>query len=132
MNDVTENKVAEENVAVMSDTSTIERKIESIVFNTLKSKVKGHIYVKMKEKTEDEIDTLYINIDSNSVVYNDQLKLPGDTFDMVSQNSKFAETLAYMIIDNYKKYLDYKFFFQDTPKKYNKNTRYRKPETREN
>ena len=118
MNEVT-NNVTEE---VMTDVSTVEKKIESIVFNTLKNKIRGHIYAKMQEKTNDtDMDTLYININSNNVVYTEQLKLPGDTFAMVSQSESYAETLGLMIFDNFKKFIDAKFFVQDRPKKfYNK------------
>jgi len=104
---------------VMADTSTVQRKIESIVFNTLKSKIKGHIYAKMEEKTdEDEIDTLYVKVESNGLVYTDRLQLPGDTFEMVSQNDSFAETLGLMIFDNFVKYINNKFYIQDKPMRY--------------
>ena len=107
------------NETVMGDTSTVQKKIESIVFNTLKGKIKGHIYTKMEEKNKDtDIDTLYIKVVSNNLVYTEQLKLPGDTFAMVSQSDSYAETLALMIFDNFKKYIDGKFYVQDRPKRY--------------
>lgn len=119
------NKVMSEelknNEAVMSDTSTVQKKIESVVFSTLKNKIRGHIYAKMEEKTnENDIDTLYININSNGIIYTEQLKLPGDTFEMVSQSDSYAETLALMVFDNFKKYIDGKFYVQDKPRRYNK------------
>jgi len=105
---------------VMADTSTVQKKIESIVFNTLKSKIKGHIYAKMEEKTsEDAIDTLYVKIESNGLVYTDRLQLAGDTFEMVSQNDSFAATLGLMIFDNFVKYINGKFYVQDKPMHYN-------------
>lgn len=106
--------------AVMVDTSTVQKKIETIVFNTLKSKVRGHIYAKMEEKADEkDIDTLYINISSSGIVYTEQLKLPGDTFAMVSQSDSYAETLGLMVFDNFKKYIEGKFFVQDKPRRYN-------------
>ena len=105
----------------MADVSTVEKKIESVVFNTLKGKIKGHIYTKMEEKANpSDIDTLYIKIVSNNLIYTEQLKLPGDTYAMVSQSDSYAETLALMIFDNFKKYIDSKFYVQDRPKRYNK------------
>ena len=113
-----ENKNTEKEVMV--DTSTVQKKIETIVFGTLKSKIKGHIYAKMEEKTsDDDVDTLYINITSNGLIYTEQLSLPGDTFAMVSQSDSYAETLGLMVFDNFKKYIDSKFYVQDRPRKYN-------------
>ena len=109
------------NNEVMNDVSTVEKKIESIVFNTLKNKIHGHIYIKMEEKANDEeIDALYVNIESNRIVYTDRLSLPGDTFSMVSQSDSYAETLGLMIFDNFKKYIDSRFYVQDRPKTYYK------------
>lgn len=103
---------------VMNNVSTVEKKIESIVFKTLKDKIKGHIFVKMEEKVENEVDTLYVKIESNNIVYTEYLKLPGNTFEMVSTNEDFAGTLGLIIFDNFKKYIDNKFFVQDKPKKF--------------
>lgn len=115
------NEELKNNEAIMSDTSTVQKKIESVVFSTLKNRIRGHIYAKMEEKADDkDIDTLYININSNGIIYTEQLKLPGDTFQMVSQSDSYAETLALMIFDNFKKYIDGKFYVQDRPRRYNK------------
>ena len=106
---------------VMSDVSTVEKKIESIVFNTLHEKIRGHIYVKMKEKVEEtDIDKLFITINNSkyNINYTEELSLPGNTFEMVSQNDDYAKTLALMIFDNYKKYLDSKFYVLDRPRRY--------------
>jgi len=107
--------------AVMKDTSTVQKKIESIVFGTLKDRIRGHIYAKMEEKSDErDNDVLYININSNNLVYTEELQLPGDTFAMVSQSDSYAETLGLMIFDNFKKYVDSKFFVQNKPRRYNK------------
>jgi len=39
---------------------------------------------------------------------------------MVSQSDSYAETLALMVFDNFKKYIDGKFYVQDRPRRYNK------------
>ena len=108
------NEAIETKAPVMSDTSTVEKKIESIIFNTLKERIRGHIYIKMQEKTDEkEIDTLNISINNYGVSYTDSLKLPGDTYEMVSKSDSYAQTLALMIFDNYKKYIDTRFFIED-------------------
>lgn len=118
MSEEIKNEVTE----VMNDQSTVEKKIESIVFKTLKDRINGHIYVKMEDKKSDaEVDALYVNIESNRNYYTNRLSLPGDTFAMVSQSDSYAETLGLMIFDNFKKYIDSKFYVQDRPRKfYNK------------
>lgn len=103
---------------VMNDVSTVEKKIESIVFKTLKDKIKGRIFVKMEDKAEGEVDTLYIKVESNNLVYTEYLQLPGNTFEMVSTNEDFAGTLGLIVFDNFKKYIDNKFYVQDKPKRY--------------
>ena len=105
---------------VMSDVSTAEKKLESIVFNTLHSKIRGHIFVKMKEQSENEDENiLSVSISNNryNIVYNDDVRLPGDSFEMASQSDSYAEMVGLMIYDNYKKYLDSKFYVQDRPKR---------------
>lgn len=105
---------------VMTDESTVEKKIESIVFDALKHKIRGRIYVKMKEKTGNDVnDALFIKILSNNIVYTEELWLPGETLNMVSQNEDFAKTLAGIVYDNFKKYIEGKFFVQDRPRRYN-------------
>ena len=97
------------------------RQIEETARKYLKDRIKGSIFVKMKEKNnEEEIDTLYININSNGIVYTDELKLPGETFEMINQNLAFVETLASMVFDSFKKYIDSRFYVQDKPKTYRK------------
>ena len=111
MNDVSN----ENNKTVMTDVSTIEKKIESIVFNVLKNKIRAHIYVKMEDKTnETDINTLHINITSYGVVYDEELKLPDNVFEMISQNEGYGRTLGLMVLDNFKKYIDTIFFIQDS------------------
>ena len=103
----------------MTDESTIEKKIENIVFDTLKHKIRGRIYVKMKEKVDkNDNDKLFIKVLSNNIVYTEELQLMGETLTMVSQNEEFAKTLANIIFDNFKKYIESKFFVQDRPKRY--------------
>ncbi len=115
------NEVANETkTTVMTDTSTVQKKIETIIFNTLKDRIRGHIYARMEEKENEKDDnTLFINISNFGVKYTDRLTLPGDTFEMVAKSDSYAETLGLMIYDNFKKYLETVFFIQDKPKKYN-------------
>lgn len=108
-------EVSNETKTVMSDVSTIEKKIESIIFNVLKNKIRAHIYVKMEDKTsETAINTLHINITSYGVVYDEELKLPDNVFEMISQNEGYGRTLGLMVLDNFKKYIDTIFFIQDS------------------
>ena len=123
MSEEIKNEVTE----VMNDQSTVEKKIESIVFKTLKDRINGHIYVKMEDKKSDaEVDALYVNIESNRNYYTNRLSLPGDTFAMVSQSDSYAETLGLMIFDDFKKYIEGLFFTNGKPKKFEGNKRFNK------
>ena len=105
---------------VMNDTSTVEKKIESIVFNTLKDRIRGHIYARMEEKTDEKApNTLFINISNCGVVYTDRVILPDSIFDMANTDPAYIQTLAMMIHDNFKKYIETVFFIQERPKRYN-------------
>ena len=105
---------------VMKDTSTTEKKIESIIFNTLKDRIRGHIYARMEEKTDEKADdTLFINISNCGVVYTDRVVLPKTIFEMADKDDAYIQTLGLMIFDNFKKYIETVFFIQERPKRYN-------------
>jgi len=88
---------------VMNDVSTVEKKIESIVFKILKDKIKGRIFVKMEDKAEGEVDTLYIKIESNNLIYTEYLQLPGNTFNpRVLAKSSFVDTISKVLPGNCK------------------------------
>lgn len=113
---------------VMKDTSTTEKKIESIIFNTLKDRIRGHIYARMEEKTDEKADdTLFINISNCGVVYTDRVVLPKTIFEMADKDDAYIQTLGLMIFDNFKKYIETVFFIQERPKRYNE---YRKKNTK--
>jgi len=113
MNDeVTKN---EENV---TDEIDVKGLIQKIIHTTLKNKVKGHIFVKVEEKeNEKDDDTMFVNITNNGVSYTDRITLVGDTYRMVSENESYATTLGLMILDNYKKFIEMKFFIKEKPVK---------------
>lgn len=92
--------------------------IQKVIHTTLKNKVKGHIFVKVEEKEDEKADdTLFVNINNNGISYTDRLTLVGDTYQMISESESYATTLALMILDNYKKFIELKFFIKEKPVK---------------
>lgn len=99
----------------------VPKKIQDIVHSTLKSKIKGRIYAKVKEKEEnEENNVLYVSISSNGINFTKDLILAGETYDMVAQSDDYAVTLALMIFDEFKKYVEYRVFIKEKKETPNK------------
>ena len=99
----------------------VPKKIQDIVHSTLKSKIKGRIYAKVKEKEEnEENNVLYVSISSNGINFTKDLILAGETYDMVAQSDDYAVTLALMIFDEFKKYVEYRVFIKEKKEASNK------------
>lgn len=99
----------------------VSKKIQDIVHSTLKSKIKGRIYAKVKEKEEnEENNVLYVSISSNGINFTKDLILAGETYDMVAQSDDYAVTLALMIFDEFKKYVEYRVFIKEKKETPNK------------
>lgn len=99
----------------------VPKKIQDIVHSTLKSKIKGRIYAKVKEKEEnEENNVLYVSISSNGINFTKDLILAGETYDMVAQSDDYAVTLALMIFDEFKKYVEYRVFIKEKKEAPNK------------
>lgn len=113
-----------ENVTVTANEENEKYMIQKVIHTTLKNKVKGHIFVKVEEKEDEKADdTLFVNINNNGISYTDRLTLVGDTYRMISESESYATTLALMILDNYKKFIELKFFIKEKPvKAFKKNT----------
>ena len=79
------------------------------------------IYAKVKEKEEnEENNVLYVSISSNGINFTKDLILAGETYDMVAQSDDYAVTLALMIFDEFKKYVEYRVFIKEKKEAPNK------------
>lgn len=112
--------MSEENYAVIEETEQndvdIKTKVQGIIFKTLKNSIKGHIYVTIEEKNEDNgCDSVFTNIKSFGINYTYRLALMGKTYEMIAENDDYAATLAGMIIDNFKEFLNTRFFIAEKP-----------------
>lgn len=112
--------MSEENYAVIEETEQndvdIRTKVQGIIFKTLKNSIKGHIYVTVEEKNEDnDYDSVFTNIKSFGINYTYRLALMGKTYEMIAENDDYAVTLAGMIIDNFKDFLNTRFFVTEKP-----------------
>lgn len=112
--------MSEENYAVIEETEQndvdIKTKVQGIIFKTLKNSIKGHIYVTVEEKNEDnDYDSVFTNIKSFGINYTYRLALKGKTYEMIAENDDYAVTLAGMIIDNFKEFLNTRFFITEKP-----------------
>ena len=101
-----------ENVVVVTEnTEDIKRKVQNIIFKTLKDNVNGHVYVNVEEKTDDvQVDSVFVNIGAFGIKYDYRMSLQGKTYEMVKESDDYAATLGLMILDNYKEFINKKFF----------------------
>lgn len=97
--------------------------IQRIIFQTLKNKIKGHIFVKVEEKNDDvSVDSVFVSVICYGIKYDYRLGLEGKTYEMVSTNGDYAKTLALMIFDNYKQFIMNKIFINEKSQRdYRKN-----------
>lgn len=103
---------------VESKPEDLKTKVQNIIFRTLKSNIKGFVKVNIEEKTNDEEnDAVLVNISSYGISYSYRLKLQGKSYEMCKESDDYAETLAYMFIDNYKEFITNKFFISEEQKK---------------
>lgn len=103
---------------VESKPEDLKTKVQNIIFKTLKSNIKGFVKVNIEEKTNDEEnDAVLVNISSYGISYSYRLKLQGKSYEMCKESDDYAETLAYMFIDNYKEFITNKFFISEEQKK---------------
>ena len=97
---------------------TPESKIESVVYRTLKAKIKGYITVTLEAKDEKtENDTLHVTVNSNRILYTKDMILPDESRDLITQSDSMAVVLAHLVFDDFKKFINSRFFYKETKPK---------------
>jgi len=91
--------------------------LQSSIRTQLRSMIKGRIFVKLEEKTNDEkSDFLYVSISNSGVHYDTRLTIDEGVYKLIKENQAYVKTLANLVFDGYKKYVDTKFFVFDKTK----------------
>ena len=95
---------------VVSKNTDVRFKVQSTFYKEIKSIVKGMIVVKLDRDEESKTDILYVSIKNYGIKWSDRLRLFGDVVNGLSQDEDYLKTLVIQIYENYRKYIENKYF----------------------
>jgi hypothetical protein len=98
-------------ITEVTNNNELYAQVQQAVYEELKSIIKGNIFVKVEERTDNKtVDNIYISINNFGIHWNDRIRLYDGTAKVMVENRDYVKTIVVQEYENYRKYVSKKFF----------------------